>query len=73
MYMINKESIKGEEDEQTFSGSRIRHYWFADYIILFWGFLSLQKSQAIEGVETDTYLLVSVYKEFWWWLIIIHN
>jgi len=39
---MNNEEKRGEEDEQVFSGSRIRHYWFADFIILFRGFHPLQ-------------------------------
>jgi len=64
-YIINNEEKRGEEDEQVFSGSRIRHYWFADFIILFRGFHPLQKSPpSLDhrlGVETDIYLLVSVH------------
>ena len=41
-YMINNECIKGEEEEQVFSGSRIRHYWFVDFLILFRGYHPLQ-------------------------------
>ena len=37
-YILNKECIKGEEVEKVFSGSRIRHNWFVDFIILFRGF-----------------------------------
>ena len=31
------ENIKKQEDEKVFSGSRIRHYSFADFIIVFRG------------------------------------
>ena len=41
-YILNKECIKGEEVEKVFSGSRIRHNSFADFIILFRGFHPLQ-------------------------------
>ena len=43
-YILNKECVKGEEVEQVLSGSKIRHYWFADFIIIFRGFHPLQYS-----------------------------
>ena len=51
--MINNEFNKGEEDEQAFSGSRIQHYWFADFIILVGWFLPLQ----------SIYLYTFLYKQ----------
>ena len=37
-YMINNECVKGKKVEKVFSGSRIWHNWFADFIILLRGF-----------------------------------
>ena len=41
-YTLNDECIKGKEDEKVYSGVRIRHNSFADFIILFRGFHPLQ-------------------------------
>ena len=38
-YMVKNEERRGEEDEHVFSRFRIRHYWFAVFIILVRGFL----------------------------------
>ena len=35
---MNNGSLKGEENEKVFTGSRIQRYSFADFIILFRGF-----------------------------------
>ena len=43
-YILNKECIKGEEFEKVFSGSRIRHHSFLDFIILFRAFHPLKES-----------------------------
>ena len=43
-YISNIECIKGEEFEKVFSGSRIRHSSFLDFIIFFRAFHHLQAS-----------------------------
>ena len=60
-YIINNEEKRGEEDEQVFSGSRIRHYWFADFIILFRGFHPLQYIVILyRGYKRWIYCLYSI-------------
>ena len=43
--IMNNEDIKGKEDENVFSGSRIQHFSFPDFKILFRGCHPLQTAK----------------------------
>ena len=58
-YILNKECIKGEEVEKVFSGSRVRHDWFADFLILFRGFHILYNIFTIE-IEASTSIFLTI-------------
>ena len=61
--MINNECVKGEEVEQVFSGSRVRHNWFADFIILFRGFHILYNMNIKQDLGWQLFMNFKIRKQ----------